>query len=185
MPALEPPPAGPAEDPAGTIDSNNCDTTLAISSLVSDNQDDGNRCTHADPSTSRSSSTRKRTRHSFEEPVLVADRLESKRRRLEKEGWHPSTVEMVLYRPLVRDIRFPNKSVKSDTISNHIAYITELLSLPESTKVRAIGPTEAIKNGARVDDVVVHGNWSSSTIFDRFYRLTSASAVNFTSLVLS
>ncbi|OAQ22192.1 hypothetical protein K457DRAFT_85158, partial [Linnemannia elongata AG-77] len=52
-------------------------------------------------------------------------------------------------------------------------------------KARAIGPTEAIKKGARVDDVVVHGNWSSSIIFDRFYRLTSASAVNFTSLVLS
>ncbi|KAG0293933.1 hypothetical protein BGZ96_002047 [Linnemannia gamsii] len=43
-------------------------------------------------------------------------------------------------------------------------------------KVRAIGPSEAIKKGARVDDVVIHGNWSSSVIFDRFYRLTSASS---------
>lgn len=57
--------------------------------------------------------------------------------------------------------------------------VTIVLNSPQET------PTEAIKKGARVDDVVVHGNWSSSIIFDRFYRLTSASAVNFTSLVLS
>jgi hypothetical protein len=97
---------------------------------------------------------------------------------------HPKN-KTELYRPLIRDVRFPKKPVGNDTISNHIASITELLSLPENAKARAIGPTEAIKKGARVDDVVVHGNWSSSIIFDRFYRLTSASAVNFTSLVLS
>ncbi|KAG0248944.1 hypothetical protein BGZ95_007777, partial [Linnemannia exigua] len=43
-----------------------------------------------------------------------------------------------LYRPLVRDIRFPNKSAKSNTNSNHIASVTELLSLPETAKVRVI-----------------------------------------------
>ncbi|KAI8603794.1 hypothetical protein EDD21DRAFT_280901, partial [Dissophora ornata] len=48
-------------------------------------------------------------------------------------------------------------------------------------KVRATGSTAAIKKGTRVDVVVVDGNWSSSVLFDKFYRLNAAAATNFTS----
>ncbi|KAF9082476.1 hypothetical protein BGX29_003868, partial [Mortierella sp. GBA35] len=109
-----------------------------------------------------------------------------KRRRLEDKGWDPATTalvldsprekckqkgcrlegheimvsyhkdESVLHRPLIRDIRFPKTPVTSQTISNHIAAITDLLGLPPNKtrpKTRAIGPTEAIKKGALVDDM--------------------------------
>ncbi|KAF9539339.1 hypothetical protein EC957_005529 [Mortierella hygrophila] len=89
--------------------------------------------------------------------------------------------ESVLHRPLIRDVRLPRTPVTSQTIGNHIAAITDLLGLPPT---RATGPTEAIKKGALVDNVVVHGNWSSSMIVNNYYRLTRATATNFTSLVL-
>ncbi|KAG9062257.1 hypothetical protein KI688_006589 [Linnemannia hyalina] len=93
-----------------------------------------------------------------------------------------------LYRPLIRDVRFPKTPVINQTISNHITEITDMLNLPKDEtrpKARAIGPTAAIKKGARVDDVVVHGNWSSDVIVNNYYRLSRATATNFTSLVLS
>ncbi|KAI9239002.1 MAG: hypothetical protein BYD32DRAFT_460171 [Podila humilis] len=96
--------------------------------------------------------------------------------------------ELVLYQPLIRNVRSPKTPVGSQTISNHMAAITDLLGLPPNTirpKAHAIGPTEAIKKGAPVDDVVVHGNWSSDVIVNNYYRLTRATATNFTSLVLS
>ena len=94
----------------------------------------------------------------------------------------------ILYRPLIRDARCLDKEITADRISKHISFITDMIALPKNErrpKARAIGPTEAIKKGARVDDIVVHGNWSSSVMFDRFYRLNAATATNFTSMVLS
>ncbi|KAI8345463.1 hypothetical protein B0O80DRAFT_394321 [Mortierella sp. GBAus27b] len=99
---------------------------------------------------------------------------------------HPKDPK-VQYRPLIRDVRDPSRHVGSDTISNHIATISSKLSLPKGEKlprVRALGSTAAIQQGANVDDVVVHGNWSSSVLFDKFYRLHAATRTNFTSLVL-
>ncbi|KAG0278506.1 hypothetical protein BGZ97_009719 [Linnemannia gamsii] len=96
--------------------------------------------------------------------------------------------ETFLYRPLIRDVRSLKIPVINQTISNHIAEITNMLDLPKDEtrpRARAIGPTAAIKNGARVDDVVVHGNWSSDVIVNNYYRLNRATATNFTSLVLS
>jgi len=94
----------------------------------------------------------------------------------------------IRYRPLIRDVRDLRIAVSSERISKHISTISRMLSLPENTRIpkaRAIGPTEAIKNGARVEDIVVHGNWSSSIMFDNFYRLNAATTTNFTTLVLS
>ncbi|KAG9070398.1 hypothetical protein KI688_009735 [Linnemannia hyalina] len=52
--------------------------------------------------------------------------------------------ESVPHRPLIRDVRFPKTTVTSQTISIHIAAITNLLGLPPNKtrpKARAIGPT--------------------------------------------
>ncbi|KAF8923628.1 hypothetical protein BGZ58_002721 [Dissophora ornata] len=92
------------------------------------------------------------------------------------------------HRPLIRDVRDHSKPIGADQISNHIACTSKRLALPKDAKVpkvRATGSTAAIKKGTRVDVVVVDGNWSSSVLFDKFYRLNAAAATNFTSMVLS
>ncbi|KAF9369444.1 hypothetical protein CPB97_003591, partial [Podila verticillata] len=94
----------------------------------------------------------------------------------------------IKYCPLMRNLRDPSKHIGAQHISKHITAISQHLCLPKGTKIpkaRAIGSTAAIKQGASVDDVVVHGNWSSSIIFDKFYHLNAATATNFTSMVLS
>ncbi|KAG0355639.1 hypothetical protein BGZ54_001062 [Gamsiella multidivaricata] len=88
---------------------------------------------------------------------------------------HPKDAS-IRYRPLLRDVRDPSRHVGAERISNHIAFISRKLNLPKDAKLpkaRAIGSTAAIKQGARVDDVVVHGNWSSSVLFDNgtFHQL--------------
>ncbi|KAI8093772.1 uncharacterized protein BX664DRAFT_313786 [Halteromyces radiatus] len=35
------------------------------------------------------------------------------------------------------------------------------------------------KAGISVDDIVVHGNWSSKRMFEHFYRLSSSTSTNF------
>lgn len=105
----------------------------------------------------------------------------------EIEVEHPKDPS-IKYRPLIRDLRDPSKHIGAERISKHITSISQRLSLPTNAKIpkaRAIGSTAAIKQGASVDDVVVHGNWSSSILFDKFYRLNAATATNFTSMVLS
>ncbi|KAF8926899.1 hypothetical protein BGZ52_005072 [Haplosporangium bisporale] len=84
---------------------------------------------------------------------------------------HPKD-SSIQYRPLIRDTRDFNKPIGAEHISKHISNISRLISLPTDAKMpkaRAIGSTAAIKQGATVDDVVVHGNWSSSILFDKFY----------------
>ncbi|KAI7832535.1 hypothetical protein BC939DRAFT_472152 [Gamsiella multidivaricata] len=63
---------------------------------------------------------------------------------------HPKD-PLILYRPLLRDAKDPGRYIGAD----------RKLSLPKDVKLskaRAIGSTAAIKQGARVDSVVVHGN---------------------------
>ncbi|KAG0202432.1 hypothetical protein BGX28_005035, partial [Mortierella sp. GBA30] len=89
---------------------------------------------------------------------------------------------------LSRDARDFNKPIGAERISKHISSLSALSSLPKDAKLpnaRAIGSTAAIKQGASVDDVVVQGHWSSSILFDQFYRLNAATTTNFTSMVLS
>jgi hypothetical protein len=40
-------------------------------------------------------------------------------------------------------------------------------------RARALGATRALLNGASVDEVVSHGNWSSRAISDNFSRLST------------
>ncbi|KAK3816519.1 MAG: hypothetical protein J3Q66DRAFT_265753, partial [Benniella sp.] len=48
-------------------------------------------------------------------------------------------------------------------------------------RARALGSTATIQQDVSVDDVAVHGNWSSSVLFDKFYHLHAATKTNFTS----
>ncbi|KAF9926285.1 hypothetical protein FBU30_004119, partial [Linnemannia zychae] len=100
---------------------------------------------------------------------------------------HPKDAS-IIYHPLIRDVRDFDKSIGSERISKHINSISRLIVIPTDAKMpkaRAIGSTAAIKKGARVDYVVTHGHWSSSILFDQFYRLNAATATNFTSMVLT
>lgn len=93
----------------------------------------------------------------------------------------------VLIRPLVRDRRNLLNAVGPDTINRHIGSITDLLERPASStrpRARAIGASAAYKNGAPKDDIVVQANWSSSVMFDSFYRLSGTTATNFSTAVL-
>ena len=88
----------------------------------------------------------------------------------------------------MRDIRNLSKVVGPDTISRHISSITDLLERPASSshpRARAIGASAAFKNGTPKDDVGAQANWSSSDMFDSFYRLSGATSTNFTTAVLS
>lgn len=94
----------------------------------------------------------------------------------------------VFIRPLVRDIRNLSKAVGPDSINRHISSITDLLERPASSsrpRARAIGASAAFKNGAPKDDILVQANWSSSVMFDSFYRLSGTTSTNFTTTVLS
>ncbi|KAF9899382.1 hypothetical protein EC991_008989 [Linnemannia zychae] len=100
---------------------------------------------------------------------------------------HPKDAS-IQYRPLIRDTRDFSKPIGTERISKHISNISRLIALPADAKMpkaRAIGSTAAIKKGATVDDVDTHGHWSSSILFDQFYRLNAATATNFTSMVLA
>ena len=99
---------------------------------------------------------------------------------------HPKDAA-ITYRPLIRDARDFGKSIGTERISKHISTISDLMPRPidsKRPKARAIGSSVAIKNGARKDDIVTHGNWSSSILFDQFYQLNSATSTNFTAMVL-
>ncbi|KAG0344294.1 hypothetical protein BGZ54_005901, partial [Gamsiella multidivaricata] len=93
----------------------------------------------------------------------------------------------VLIRPLVRDRRNVSKAVGPDTINKHINAITDIPERPASSsrpRARAIGASAAFTNGAPKDDILVQVNWSSSVMFDSFYRLSGTTSTNFTTAVL-
>ncbi|KAG1148315.1 hypothetical protein G6F46_007020 [Rhizopus delemar] len=47
-------------------------------------------------------------------------------------------------------------------------------------KARALGATLAAQAGVAVDDIVVHGNWSSKALLEHFYRISITTHNNFT-----
>lgn len=55
-------------------------------------------------------------------------------------------------------------------------------SLP---KARALGSTLAVQHGVTTDDAVLHGAWSSRSVFDAFYRLSRRPTVNVTTATLT
>jgi hypothetical protein len=96
---------------------------------------------------------------------------------------HP-TKSSLRYNPLIRQIKSPERHVKSQRISKHISAVMSHIQVPPGLKARAAGSTHAAKNGVSVDDIVAQGNWSSRRIFDTFYRLSSKTRSNFTDIVL-
>ncbi|KAG2222343.1 hypothetical protein INT45_009816 [Circinella minor] len=87
----------------------------------------------------------------------------------------------------IRHVHNNAQAVGSERISNHIEYMIDLIPRPEYSarpKARALGSTAAIEAGASLDDVLVHGSWFSSSVFDTFYCLSRETATNFTSLTL-
>ncbi|KAG2232631.1 hypothetical protein INT48_001320 [Thamnidium elegans] len=104
---------------------------------------------------------------------------------------HPR-LSQLSYVPLVRNTTDHNKFIGSERISEHIKSILNLATTTatpsslrtKAIKARAVGSTRAILAGAKLEDVLTHGSWASSSIFDTYYRLNRASATNFTDLIL-
>jgi hypothetical protein len=99
---------------------------------------------------------------------------------------HPALPHVSMHY-LLRDIRDCHRAVYAQRISNHIKSVMSLLPTSGQSGrlcARAMGSTRARLAGASVDDVVTHGNWSNQRIYNTFYRLSTETRSNFTSLVL-
>jgi hypothetical protein len=105
---------------------------------------------------------------------------------LSKEAQQHPKDKQRLIKPLIRSIHNKLKPVKNDSISNHMQQIMQLIQTPETgpLKCRAVSATMAIVNKVPIDDVMIHGNWSSTAIVDKFYRLSRSTANNFSTAVL-
>ncbi|KAI7889038.1 uncharacterized protein EV154DRAFT_424641 [Mucor mucedo] len=51
-------------------------------------------------------------------------------------------------------------------------------------RARALASTLAALSEISVDDIVVHGNWSSKDLFGQFYRVSVNTSTDFTRLTL-
>lgn len=99
---------------------------------------------------------------------------------------HPALPHVSIHY-LLRDVRDCHRPVYAQRISNHIKSVMSLLPTTRQSgriRARALGSTRALLAGASVDDVVTHGNWSNQNIYNTFYRLSTETHSNFTSLVL-
>ncbi|KAI8144988.1 hypothetical protein BJV82DRAFT_488202, partial [Fennellomyces sp. T-0311] len=88
---------------------------------------------------------------------------------------------------LVRAVHNNHLLIGSGRISNHIKHLLRMIPQPEGTsipKARALGSTAAVLAGASLEDVLVHGSWVSSSVFDTYYRLSRDMATNFTRMAL-
>ncbi|KAG2211517.1 hypothetical protein INT45_000895 [Circinella minor] len=88
---------------------------------------------------------------------------------------------------LIHAVHNNSLPVGSERISNHIKdFIDSIPRPPGSTKpkARALESTAAVEAGASTNDVLTYGSWMSSAIFDTFYRLSRATAMDFTHLTL-
>lgn len=89
--------------------------------------------------------------------------------------------------PLFRNQNNHTQAIGSERISKHIQSIMRFVSRPTGTpipKTRALASTLAAQTGVAVDDIVVHGNWSSRDLFENFYRISVNTSSNFTSATL-
>lgn len=105
---------------------------------------------------------------------------------LSKEAQQHPKDKRRLIKPLIRSIHNKLKPVKNDSVSNHMQQIMQLIQTPEtgSLKCRAVSATMAIVSKVPINDVMIHGNWSSTAIVDKFYRLSRSTANNFSTAVL-
>ncbi|OAD78744.1 hypothetical protein PHYBLDRAFT_163835 [Phycomyces blakesleeanus NRRL 1555(-)] len=100
---------------------------------------------------------------------------------------HPVLSQVTLQR-LVRDVRNYDRPIGSERISKHIQFLMEKIPRPSGVllpKARALGPTLALASGASVEDILVHGSWASSAVFDTFYRLSRQTVSNFSTMTLT
>jgi len=91
------------------------------------------------------------------------------------------------YTPLVRNCKDPTKPLSKDRISNNARVIARLMPLPPGTSLprgRAVGTTAAFQSGAPSDAITAYANWSSSVLFDKYYRLGTRSGINFSTAIL-
>ncbi|KAG2227564.1 hypothetical protein INT45_002249 [Circinella minor] len=98
----------------------------------------------------------------------------------------PKGPRAFVYR-LIRAVHRHDAPIGAERISNHIKVLLDLIPRPPGTtrpKARALGSTAAVEAGASLEDVLVHGSWLSSSIFDTFYRLSRETVTDFTHLAL-
>ncbi|KAG0195160.1 hypothetical protein BGX28_002116, partial [Mortierella sp. GBA30] len=82
--------------------------------------------------------------------------------------------------PLVRQAKDLSKVVVSTTISVYMNTVSRMM-IPAGArppKLRALGSTLAALAGVPVADIMVQGHWSSPKIFEKHYRLSSATTNN-------
>jgi len=96
--------------------------------------------------------------------------------------------ESIEITPLLRFIKDPNKALRVNTIGVYMSTISKMIpGLPVDKpppKARAIGSTLAAMSGTATQDIMVQGNWSSTAIFEKHYRLSNRTSSNITSVVL-
>ncbi|KAI9030892.1 hypothetical protein CLU79DRAFT_677055, partial [Phycomyces nitens] len=100
---------------------------------------------------------------------------------------HPVLSQLTLQR-LVRDVRHFGRPIGAERISKHIQFLMDKIPRPPDAtlpKARALGPTLALASGASVEDILVHGSWASSAVFDTFYRLSRQTVSNFSVMTLA
>ncbi|KAL9536717.1 hypothetical protein MBANPS3_012424 [Mucor bainieri] len=93
---------------------------------------------------------------------------------------------------LIRSLHDFKVAVGPQTIGRHVRSILALVEVDNRAhsssrplRARAVGSTNSVLHGASVDDILAHGSWSSSSIFDNFYRLSRETLTNFTHMSLS
>ncbi|KAI9231328.1 MAG: hypothetical protein BYD32DRAFT_431105 [Podila humilis] len=89
--------------------------------------------------------------------------------------------------PLIRSVKDYTVPVTSQTISNHAKVIMRKLPLSAQMVIpsgRATGSTAAFQQGAPSSDIAAYANWSSTILFDKFYRMGSVTKTNFSTTIL-
>ncbi|CAO3626312.1 unnamed protein product [Mucor hiemalis] len=103
-------------------------------------------------------------------------------------GPHPTRPSRTI-NYLIRSLNNSDSRVSVQTISRHVRSLLSLIAIngisTVALKARAVGSSNAVLHGARVEDILVHGSWASSKVFDDFYRLSRQTMTNFTTMALS
>ncbi|OAQ27033.1 hypothetical protein K457DRAFT_668756 [Linnemannia elongata AG-77] len=99
---------------------------------------------------------------------------------------HPTLLDITIY-PLIRYTKDATSALSSQRISKHIKSLMVLMPLANGSipKARAAGSTIAALKGVPIDDVITQGNWASHSTYLRFYRISSRTRTNFTSVLLN
>lgn len=89
----------------------------------------------------------------------------------------------IKFNALFRSLKDSNVAIGAERLSKHINSVMQYVGRPAGAplpKARALGATLAAQAGVAVDDIVVHGNWSSKALFEHFYRISVLTNSNFT-----